>query len=97
MKMLSAQRVPLLGVMLASVGVCSAVRETMSVTEGGITFTVVRYDDGRINPYRLKFNHDGTRSLYTLDAAAQVTNIKVGMETYKVRLYRIPRRKGRSL
>lgn len=96
MNRLSMGRVFSLGVMLASVGVCHAVRETMAVTEGGITFTVVRYDDGRTNPYRLKFSQGDTRSLYTLNAASQVTNIKVGLETYKVRRCRIPSRKCTS-
>ena len=71
--------------MLAGVGVSSAARVTLSVTEGGITFTVVRYDDGRNKPYRLKFVQDGTRSLYTFNTATHVTNLKVGTERYKVR------------
>ena len=89
--MLSAERISVLGVMLASTGcVCRAVPETMSLTEGGITFTAVRYDDGRTNPYMLEFSQDDTPSLYTLDSAAQVTNMNVGSETYKVRHCRTP-------
>ena len=92
--MISTGRVSLLGVMLANAGVSSATRGTLSVTEGGITFTVVRYDDGRNRPYRLRFRQDGTRSLYTLDSATRVTNIKIGeAERYQVRRCRIPRSK----
>ena len=91
MKMFSTGRVSLLGFMLAGVGVSSAARETLSVTEGGITFTVVRYDDGRNKPYRLKFSQDDTRSLYMFNSASHVTNLKVGeAERYKVRSCRIP-------
>lgn len=83
--------VSLLALMLAGVGVSSAARETLSVTEGGVTFTGVRYDDGRDKPYRLKFRQDGTRSLYMFNSAAQATNIKIGeAERYKVRRIHFP-------
>lgn len=76
----------LLGLLLAGVGVSDAARETMSVTEDGITFTVVRYDDGRNKPYRLKFSENGTPSLFMLNSASQVTNVKIGeRERYTVR------------
>lgn len=84
--MLSTGCVLLLGLVLAGVGVSDGARETMSVTEGGITFTVVRYDDGRNKPYRLKFSLDGTPSLFMLNSATQVTNLKLGeRERYTVR------------
>lgn len=70
---------------MASLGFGDATRETLSVTGGGITFTVVAYDDGRNKPYRLKFSQDGSRSLYTFDSDTIVTNLKVGTEKYKVR------------
>lgn len=73
-------------VMLGSVGVSDGARGTVSVTEGGITFTAVRYNDGRNKPYRLRFREDGTRSLYMLDSTARVTDIKIGeAERYQVR------------
>ena len=90
MKRLRAGLVSLLGVMLASVCDSDSPRETISVTEGGITFTGVRYDDGRNKPYRIKFQQDGTRSLYMFNSATQVTNIQVGTEAYTVRRCRIP-------
>lgn len=56
MKMLSAGRVSLLGVVLASnIGVSDAVRETLSVSEGGVDFTVVSFSDDRNRPHRLRF------------------------------------------
>lgn len=79
-----------MGVILASAGVCRAVPETISLTEGGITFNVARYDDGHINPYMLKVSLDDMLSVYTIDSAGQVTNMKVGSKTYKVRHCRIP-------
>lgn len=86
MKMLNTRRMSLLGLMLASIGVSNAVRETLSVTEGGIEFNIVGYDDGRNKPYRLQFHQEDTRSLFMFNSAAQVTNIKVGEdERYKVR------------
>ena len=86
--MLSKGHVSLLGVVLASFGAVNAARETLSVTEGGITFTVARYDDGRNKPYRLKFKQDGTRSLYMFDSTPHVTDIKVGTERFEVRYFR---------
>lgn len=87
MKMLSTGRASLLGVtLLASVDTSNATRGTLSVTEGGITFTVVRFDDGRNRPYRVRFRQGGMRSLYTLDSASRVTNVKIGeAERYQVR------------
>lgn len=87
-KMHCTGRVSLLGLMLlaSSVGGSNAARETLSVTDGGVTFTIARYDDDRNKPYRLKFKQDGTRSLYMFDSAAHVTNLKVGEdERYQVR------------
>lgn len=97
--MLSTGRVSLVGLMLlaSSLGVSNAVRETLSVTEGGVTFTVARYDDGRNKPYRLKFKQDGTRSLYMFDSATHVTNLKVGQdERYQVRRVVVAPHEGRS-
>ena len=93
MKMLSAGRVSLLVVVLASVGLSTAARETLSVTENDVTFTVVAFDDGRNKPYRLKFTQDDTLSLYLFNKANQVTDSKVGAERYKVRACRISSRK----
>ena len=75
-----------MGLMLASIGVSDAARETMSVTEGGIAFTVARYDDGRTKPYRLKFRDGDTPSRFMFNSAFQMTNLKVGeRERYTVR------------
>lgn len=68
----------------------NAALDAMSVTEGGVTFTVVLYEDTR----RLKFRLDGTRSFYTFNSANQVTEIEVGKERYKVRRCRIQRRRS---
>ncbi|CAN0015043.1 unnamed protein product [Pylaiella littoralis] len=79
--MLSTERVSLLGglmLLASSVEVSNAARETLSVTESGVTFTVARYDDGRDKPYRLKFRQGDTRSLYMFDSDSHVTNLKVG-------------------
>ena len=80
-------------VVLASVGLCTTARETLSATEDDVTFTVVAFDDGRNKPYRLKFTQDYIESSYTFNKDSQVTTINVGAERYKVRGCRIPRRK----
>lgn len=85
MTIFSTGRVSLLVVVLASVGLSTAARVPLSVTEDDVKFTVVAFDDGRNKPYRLKFVQDGTRSLYTFNTATHVTNLKVGTERYKVR------------
>lgn len=93
MKMLRTGRVSLLAVAMASVGLSTAARETISFTVHGVTFTIVAFDDGRNKPYRLKFTQDDTLLLYMFNKANQVTNIKVGAERYKVRGCRISPRK----
>lgn len=93
MKMLGAGSLSLLGVVLSSVCISDATRETMSLTEGGVTFEVVRYDDNRSTPYRLKFRQDGTGSLFQFKADTHVTTISAGSNKYKVRRCKRPSRK----
>ena len=93
MKMLRTGRVSLLAVAMASVGLSTAARETISFTVHGVTFTIVAFDDGRNKPYRLKFTQDDTLSLYLFNKANQVTDSKVGAERNKVRACRISSRK----
>ena len=78
-----------MSLMLASFDVSHAARETVLTTERGISFTGVRYDDGRNKPFRIKFRQDDLRSLYMFNVASQVTDIKVGTERYKVRRGRV--------
>lgn len=80
MKMPSAGRFSLLGVMVASMSVFSAAVDTVTVTEGGVAFTVVLFED----THGLKFRQNGTRSFYTFDSATKVTSMEVGTETYNV-------------
>ena len=61
-----------------------AAKETMTVTEDDITFTVGRFDDGRSKPYVINFDNDGDSSKYTFNTDGFVTNIKVGTERYRV-------------
>lgn len=84
MKMLSTTRVSLLGAMLASVSVSDAVRETLSVTEAGIDFTVVAFDDGRVRPLRIRFTPDDTISSFTFNRDDEIAIIRVGGERYRV-------------
>lgn len=92
MKILSTANVCVFGVVLASARISHAARETLAISEGGVTFTIVRYDDGRNKPYRLQFRQDGIRSLYMFNTAGFVTNVKVDAERYKVRRRRTPPR-----
>lgn len=87
MKMLSAGRVSLLGVVLVSVGVSDAVRETLTVSEGGVDFTVVNFSDDRNRPHRLRFRQDGILSQYTFNRREEVTTVRVGAERYTVSPY----------
>lgn len=84
MKMLSAGRVSLLGVVLVSVGVSDAVRETLTVSEGGVDFTVVNFSDDRNRPHRLRFRQDGILSQYTFNRREEVTTVRVGAERYTI-------------
>ena len=95
MTIFSTGRVSLLVVVLASVGLSTAARVPLSVTEDDVKFTVVAFDDGRNTPYRLKFTQDYIESSYTFNKDSQVTTINVGAERYKVRDCRICRRKRR--
>lgn len=102
MKILSAGNVSLMSVVLAGIKVADAARETLTVSEGGVTFTAIRFDDGRNKPFRLKFHQDGIPSLHLFNPAGFVTNVKVDTEQYEVRrlaphqgamfvlLYRVP-------
>lgn len=74
----------LLGVVLAGVSVSDAVRETLRVTERGVDFTIVAFDDGRNRPHRLRFTQDGTQSSYTFNRAERVVTSRVGPERYRV-------------
>lgn len=84
MKMLSTSRVSLLGAMLACVGISDAIRETLSVTEAGIDFTVVAFDDGRVRPLRIRFTKDDTISSFTFNRDDEVAIIRIGGERYRV-------------
>lgn len=76
-----------LGVLLVDTFAVQAARDRMTVEEGGVSFKVDRYDDGRSRPYRVIFTQDGVRSRYRFNTDGYVMNIKTGSETYKV-LYR---------
>lgn len=81
---LSMRAVSLMGAMLASVGVSDAVRETLTVTEADIDFTVVAFDDGRVRPHRIRFTQDDTLSSFTFNRDDQVAIIRAGAERYRV-------------
>lgn len=80
MKMLRTGCVSLFGLMLTARGVSRTVRETLTLTEGGVTFTVVRRDDYRGNLYRIKVRQDNSFSLFMFNSAYSVSNIKIGKE-----------------
>lgn len=92
MRILRVGDVCLLSVVLTGVKVSEAARETLTVSEGGVTFTIMRYDDGRHTPYSLEFRQDDVPSLYLFNSAGYVTNVKVDREQYKVCRRRTPSR-----
>ena len=83
--MITMARFALVGVFLAAMSTTTyAAKESMTVAQDGITFTVIRSDDGRSKPYIVKFAEDGVSSKYTFKSDGSVANIKVGTEKYKV-------------
>lgn len=92
MKILSARNVFMLSALLACVRFSDADGETLTVAEGGVAFTAIRYDDGRNTPFGLEFSQDGILSMYLFNLAGYVKNIEVDAETYEVRRYSTPTR-----
>lgn len=94
-KMVSTAHVALLSLVLAGVSVSDAARETLRVTERGVEFTVVAFNDGRNRPHRLRFTQDGTQSSYTFNRAERVVTSRIGSERYRVSRCRMLSRKCR--
>lgn len=60
-------------------------KERMVVSQGGVKFVVLLLDDGRKNPYMLRFKDDGDSSTYVFGADGTVTSVTSGGTKYKVR------------
>lgn len=60
-----------------------ATKETMEVTQSGKTFTVDWYDDGRSNPYKVRFTKNSVSSVYTFDSSGRLKKLKAGSGKYK--------------
>lgn len=66
-------------------GVAEGARERLTYEEGDIDFNLDWLDDGRSNPYRLKFTDtNNAQSTFRFNAAGQVTKIDADSEKYKV-------------
>lgn len=82
---LNATALLLLGLLAGPTSVARAGRDEIIVHEGGITFRVARYDDGRKKPYLLKFWASGVKtSKYRFKQDGRVGSIKAGTEKYSV-------------
>eukprot|EP00903_Cladosiphon_okamuranus_P007811 g7557.t1 len=72
---------------LARVHIPSPVQETVEIEEGGVTFKVSRFTDGRSTPYRVYFwDEHLTGSSYRLSSEGHVEYFKAGDEVYYDRM-----------
>ena len=75
----------LLGAVLFGFSIFAAAgKEKLVVKDGGVTFTVVTFDDGRSKPYHINFKVDDIRSFYAFGEEGDVTLVKVGASKYQV-------------
>lgn len=84
---LASTALPLLGLLLVAHNTplgAEAASDTMTVGASGVSFSLVRYDDGREAPYTVTFTEDSTQSTYTFSTSGFVTDIAVGSEEYEV-------------
>ncbi|CAM9835143.1 unnamed protein product [Scytosiphon promiscuus] len=73
----------LLGLLSGPALSAKATQQQAKIQEGGYTFKVSRYNDGRTRPYRVFFWDDHlTGSSYRLDADGHVRYFKAGSEVY---------------
>lgn len=86
---------PLLGGLLLSTTSFSTVsaKERMTVWQGGVKFIVLLLDDGRKNPYMLRFKDNGDSSVYVFAADGTVTSVTAGGIKFKVRNSAVSTRK----
>lgn len=56
----------ILAVAALNAALATGARESMTVEEGGVSFRIDRYDDGRSKPYRVVFTNpdDGVKSTF---------------------------------
>lgn len=75
---------PRTAIMLAAAAgnaaIASAARESMTVVEGGTSFHIDRYDDGRSKPYRVVFTNpvDGVDSTFRYEALCALAPVLCG-------------------
>lgn len=76
------------GAMIASLSVAEGVKDRMSFVYGAdeVEFNLDTSTVSVRKPYRVVFFHAGNRSLFKFNAAGQVTDIKVDLDSYKVSL-----------
>lgn len=68
---MKSQSAIMLAVAAGNAAFTTAARESMTVEEGGISFQIDRYDDGRSKPYRVVFTNsaDGVDSTFRYEAS----------------------------